>query len=225
MTSRTAGTSQRRQERHVLRAVATRQHLGRWEDLFHAARSEEPVFELHDFWVRAKSAFEKASGDQHALAGSPPSRQTDVLIGTITELQRQVVTLHSAIEATARRLDALASAQADRDGYSDSSETRSRERADLHGEFLVLARQWREETAGYSVITPKVAHSSYLRIIGMGPVAVPWILHELEEHGGHWYVALRAITGANPVPHEDRGRIPKMREAWLAWARTDGWID
>lgn len=96
---------------------------------------------------------------------------------------------------------------------------------DLHREFLALAAQWREETVGYSVITPKVVHPAYLRIIGMGPVAVPWILRELEEHGGHWYVALRSITGVNPVPHEDRGRIPRMREAWLARARDEGWID
>ena len=100
-----------------------------------------------------------------------------------------------------------------------------RRHAELFEEFFDLAAQWREETAGYSVITPKVAHPAYLRIIGMGPVAVPWILRELEEHGGHWYVALRSITGANPVPHEDRGRIPKMRAAWLAWAREEGWID
>ena len=96
---------------------------------------------------------------------------------------------------------------------------------ELHREFLALAAQWREETAGYSVITHKVAHPAYLRIIGMGPVAAPWILRELEEHGGHWYVALRSITGANPVPHEDRGRIPKMRAAWLTWAREEGWLD
>ena len=96
---------------------------------------------------------------------------------------------------------------------------------ELHREFLALAAQWREETAGYSVITPKVAHPAYLRIIGMGPVAAPWILRELEEHGGHWYVALRSITGANPVPHEDRGRIPKMRAAWLTWACEGGWLD
>ena len=95
----------------------------------------------------------------------------------------------------------------------------------LHREFLALAAQWREETAGHSVITPKVAHPAYLRIIGMGPVALPWILRELEEHGGHWYVALQSITGANPVPHEDRGRIPKMRAAWLRWAREEGWLD
>lgn len=96
---------------------------------------------------------------------------------------------------------------------------------ELFEEFVDLATRWREEAAGYSVITPKVAHPAYLRIIGMGPVAVPWILRELEERGGHWYVALRSITGANPVPHKDRGRIPKMRAAWLAWAREEGWID
>ena len=170
--------------------------------------------------------FVVSSGDQSpAHVIRIPRRQRETSIDSVAELQHQMLTLQRDVQANTRRIDALASAQAGRHEEAENSGTRSRELVKLHNKFVTLVAQWREETAGYSTITPKVAHPAYLRIIGMGPVAVPWILRELEEHGGHWYVALRSITDANPVPHEDRGRIPKMRAAWLTWARDEGWID
>ena len=95
----------------------------------------------------------------------------------------------------------------------------------LRAEFLTLAAQWREETAGYAITTPEIAHPAYLRIIGMGERALPWIFEQLAEHGDQWYVALHAITGVDPVPEDDRGRRSKMREAWLSWARDNGRIE
>ena len=105
-----------------------------------------------------------------------------------------------------------------------SVEERIRRHHELFAEFCELAAQWQAETGGASMMTRIITHPAYLRIIGMGEQALPWILFELEEHGGHWYVALHAITGVNPVAHEDRGRRAKMREAWLGWGRDNGWI-
>ena len=42
-------------------------------------------------------------------------------------------------------------------------------------------------------------HPAYQQIIGMGADAVPFILLEMEEHGGYWFWALSAITGQNPT--------------------------
>lgn len=95
----------------------------------------------------------------------------------------------------------------------------------LYAEFQRLAAQWAEETSGYSVSLRRVTHPAYLRIIGMGECAVPWILQEMEDHGGHWFTALVALTGENPIPEEDRGRVPKMRAAWKQWGQENGWID
>ena len=92
-------------------------------------------------------------------------------------------------------------------------------------EFQRRARKWREATAGYSLMTHTAAHPDYLRIIGMGPTALPWIFEELRDNGGRWYVALNAITDADPVADEDRGRRPAMRAAWLRWGRDHGWIE
>ena len=96
---------------------------------------------------------------------------------------------------------------------------------DLHREFRDLAVRWREETFGQSLAAPGILHPAYLRIIGMGEQAIPWILEELEERGGQWYVALQSITGEDPVAKEDRGQRPKMRAAWQEWGRINRWID
>ncbi len=95
----------------------------------------------------------------------------------------------------------------------------------LHEEFYALAAHWREETFGQSLAAPGILHPAYLRIIGMGEQAIPWILAELQERGGQWYVALQSITGEDPVPEADRGQRPKMRAAWRAWGREHGWLD
>jgi hypothetical protein len=96
--------------------------------------------------------------------------------------------------------------------------------AELEQLFASLAAQWREETAVYSSVTQKAVHPAYQRIIGMGPAALPLIFHELERQPGHWFWALRAITGENPVRPEDAGNVGKMTEAWLGFAREHGYL-
>lgn len=91
--------------------------------------------------------------------------------------------------------------------------------------FRALAEQWHEETGMLSSPTQIVNNSAYLSIIAMGDVAISFILHDLREVGGYWYPALRALTGASPVPEEARGRPQLMKEAWLAWGRQYGYIE
>ena len=95
---------------------------------------------------------------------------------------------------------------------------------DLETRFRALADQWRWETGPLSSSSAIAAHPAYQEIIGMGPAAIPLVLRELQENGGHWFAALRALTGENPVPREYAGRVPKMRELWLEWGRGKGYI-
>ena len=48
-------------------------------------------------------------------------------------------------------------------------------------------------------------------------------LAHLEENHTHWFAALKAITGAWPAPESAAGDIPKMAEAWLRWAKDNGY--
>jgi hypothetical protein len=86
--------------------------------------------------------------------------------------------------------------------------------------FAELAEKWHRETDHLSSISDIVLNFNYQRIIGMGPSVIPLILDELVKHGGHWFWALRAVSGEDPVDIKDRGNFEKMTEAWLNWSRN-----
>jgi len=87
--------------------------------------------------------------------------------------------------------------------------------------FEELASQWREETKTISAIEEMAIHPAYQRIIGMGPAVIPNIMRALEKRPDNWFWALRAITGADPVQPEQRGRMSEMAKAWIAWAQAN----
>jgi hypothetical protein len=95
---------------------------------------------------------------------------------------------------------------------------------DLEKLFQELTEQWRAETAHHSSVTKKAMHPAYQRIIGMGPAVIPLILRDLEQEPDHWFWALTALTGEDPVPPEDAGDIDKMAQAWLARGRQLGYL-
>jgi len=89
--------------------------------------------------------------------------------------------------------------------------------------FERLANQWKAERGPASSVRRMAMNPAYQQIIGMGNEAVSLILHELELKPDHWFWALMAITSANPIPHEDRGKIKKMAEAWVRWGKENGY--
>lgn len=91
--------------------------------------------------------------------------------------------------------------------------------------FRELASKWREETRLSSSILNKVMNLSYQRIIGLGQKVVPLILKDLQQKPEHWFWALTAITGENPIAEEDEGNIRKMTESWLRFGKERGWIE
>ena len=94
---------------------------------------------------------------------------------------------------------------------------------DNGAQFDRFAEQWRNETAHLSSLAQIAMNHAYQRIIGMGDKAVPYILEELVRQPDNWFWALNAITGADPVPHESRGRMNEMAAAWIAWGREHGY--
>jgi hypothetical protein len=90
-------------------------------------------------------------------------------------------------------------------------------------QFEALASEWQAAMAGSSFMAEKTSHPAYQKIIEMGSAAVPLLLRELERKPTHWFAALKAITGANPVKPEESGRIKQMAEAWIEWGRKQGY--
>ena len=90
--------------------------------------------------------------------------------------------------------------------------------------FLALVLLWKQTQGPQSSVPAMVMHPAYQRIVGLGPAAVPLLLRELERRPDHWFWALNAITGEDPVAAGDRGNLTGMTEAWLDWGRRHGLI-
>src|SRR5437868_618949 len=83
----------------------------------------------------------------------------------------------------------------------------------LEKKLLKLRDEWKAQR-GHEPSTKKlVLYPAYQQIIGMGPVAVPCLLRELDTNLDNWFSALMSITGADPVPAQDRGDGKAMAQA------------
>jgi hypothetical protein len=91
----------------------------------------------------------------------------------------------------------------------------------IEREFQELARVWKVESMFMSSVTDMVNLPSYQKIIGMGPRVIPLLLSDLAREPQHWFIALSALTGTDPVPSEDRGDADKMTAAWFRWGQAN----
>lgn len=102
--------------------------------------------------------------------------------------------------------------------------SRPQETEALGRKFQGLASRWRRETALQSSVTAIAMHPAYQQIIGLGEPALPLIFQELRREQDHWFWALGAITGENPVPDDHAGDLEAMTADWLAWSKTHGYL-
>ena len=89
--------------------------------------------------------------------------------------------------------------------------------------FYGLVKTWRNDLKRASSITQAALHPSYQQIIGMGKEILPLILKELEAAPLYWFWAVKAITQTDPVSPQHKGEIQEMKDAWLRWARDQGY--
>lgn len=93
------------------------------------------------------------------------------------------------------------------------------EKDELERTFHAHAEKWRDETGMLASIAQRTMHPSYLRIIGLGRQAIPLLLEELRERPDHWFWALRAIAGEDPVA--SGSDFDEAVEAWLRWGKKE----
>ncbi len=89
--------------------------------------------------------------------------------------------------------------------------------------FAQLAARWKIQRGPISSLSEMVMHPAYQQVIGMGQSAIPLLLRELAQRPDHWFWALKAITGIDPVPPEHRGDLALMSDDWLRWGREQGY--
>jgi hypothetical protein len=81
---------------------------------------------------------------------------------------------------------------------------------DAEERFRDLVRQWKDATVLTSSFSEMATHPTYQQIIGMGKEVLPLLLEELRREPDHWFWALKSITGEDPVPPADRGKLQAM---------------
>lgn len=106
----------------------------------------------------------------------------------------------------------------------DPREKRAQHTPEIEREFKQLVKAWKVATRTSSSSVAMAMHPAYQRIIGLGSPAIPLILRELQHETGHWFWALKAITGSDPVPPGSRGKLREMAEAWLRWGNEEGYV-
>lgn len=82
---------------------------------------------------------------------------------------------------------------------------------------------WKRDTGHLSSLSKMLAHPSYLRIIALGAKSediLRSLLRELQSEPDHWFAALNAITGEDPVSAESD--LDESVEAWIQWGRERG---
>lgn len=89
--------------------------------------------------------------------------------------------------------------------------------------FQRFRQTWLRETGILSSMSTAAAHPAYLEIIRMGREVVPLLLRDMEENNTHWFIAMETITGAKPYFPGTAGKISKLVEAWLVWAKENGY--
>jgi len=93
--------------------------------------------------------------------------------------------------------------------------------------FRSEVQRWKKDTQHWSSVTRMLAHPSYIRIVGLvrlstGDELARLLLEELESEPDHWFDALAAITGDDPVlPEHD---FDEAVNAWLDWGRQKGLV-
>jgi hypothetical protein len=88
-----------------------------------------------------------------------------------------------------------------------------------------LVATWKSGAGVTSSLSERFAHSAYRELISLGEPVVPYLLAELEREPDWWFAGLKSITGADPVPADNRGKLGEMTRAWLQWGRTRNPVD
>lgn len=91
----------------------------------------------------------------------------------------------------------------------------------LKMKFDLYNSTWQNETMFLSSISEITNNGAYRSIIDLGGDVVPLIIDDLLNSENHWFYALEAITGINPIKKEHRGDFNGMKSDWIEWAENN----
>jgi hypothetical protein len=137
--------------------------------------------------------------------------QLDLLLDRLDRLETQLKGCHDDIRVLTKTIASQAKTAAD-----SALKTKVR--------FDQLVSEWKSFETPSSSAMDLAMHPAYQQIIGMGPIAITWIVSELEKEPDHWFWALHCLSGGvDPVSPPNRGDLDAMAAAWIKWAKENGY--
>lgn len=97
------------------------------------------------------------------------------------------------------------------------------DKAELKNIFNGLAKKWKEETRGYSLTSQKYSHPAYQSILVLGPEVIPFIIRDLQENGGRWFEALKALARRDDIT-KPSDTYEDAVKAWVKWGQDNKMI-
>jgi hypothetical protein len=194
----------------------------------HLIYSSEGIASAKEGWQLSEDVDVKEGWLEGLVKGSA-KRESQVeylnYVRRLVDIYERRLAFMEAAQEHARRIGEYALELQQQVDEQAREQARVKEAEDLlEQEFHNLADQWRRETRMLSSDSDIAANFAYYQIIGMGEKALPLIFREMQERGGRWFLALRAITRQNPVSPEDRGNVRRMTQAWLEWGRQHNYV-
>ena len=95
--------------------------------------------------------------------------------------------------------------------------------ASLRKQFSDLADRWELETGAFSLMSQKVSHRDFLKLVSLGPKTIPFILERLPLKPHNWFIALDALADETDRPNTTGTNPRAAVEKWLEWGRLHGW--
>ena len=95
---------------------------------------------------------------------------------------------------------------------------------EIERHFESLYNKWRQDTVFVSSVSTIVLHPDYQKIIGLGKVALPYLLIKLRDEDAMCFHALTAISGSDPVDETSIGDFSALKEKWLFWGKQKGYL-
>ncbi len=89
--------------------------------------------------------------------------------------------------------------------------------------FNRVAQTLEDETLVLSSPNQMLKHPNVAKVMSFSrPYVISKAAERLEEHPVLWISILREVTASDPVPDEERGKIPLMINRWRDWAAQHG---
>jgi hypothetical protein len=94
--------------------------------------------------------------------------------------------------------------------------------------FREQSDKWAQETRHLSSPIQRMGHPSYQAIMGMAQEnkreVIRLLILDLQQRRRPWFWALSYLAQTNPVSRKDAGKMDRMIEAWVKWAKAEGVI-